>query len=196
MGLSEDERRRVHSPAGLGIGARTAPEIALSILAEIVTAIRTGDLARAEGGKDVASQPSASVASSGPAAFAGADDIRRRLDELDYLVDDGMATALFLALTLGQPLLLEGEPGRRQDRRREGAGPRAGHPADPAAVLRGPDRRRGALRVELPAPAARDPAGRVARREADRRRPVHRGVPAGAADPAASGTTGRSRPCC
>ena len=40
-----------------------------------------------------------------------ADDIRRRLDDIDYLVDDGMATALFLALTLEQPLLLEGEPG-------------------------------------------------------------------------------------
>jgi MoxR-like ATPase len=43
--------------------------------------------------------------------MADADDVRRRLDEIDYLVDDGMATALFLALTLGQPLLLEGEPG-------------------------------------------------------------------------------------
>ena len=40
-----------------------------------------------------------------------ADDVRRRLDAVDYLVDDGMATALFLALTLEQPLLLEGEPG-------------------------------------------------------------------------------------
>jgi hypothetical protein len=40
-----------------------------------------------------------------------ANDVRARLDEIDYLVDDGMATALFLALTLQQPLLLEGEPG-------------------------------------------------------------------------------------
>ena len=40
-----------------------------------------------------------------------AEDIRRRLDEIDYLVDDGLATALFLALSLEQPLLLEGEPG-------------------------------------------------------------------------------------
>ncbi|MEU8247723.1 XdhC family protein [Nonomuraea sp. NPDC048916] len=47
MGLTDDERRRVHSPAGLRIGARTAPEIALSILAEIVAALRTGDLAPA-----------------------------------------------------------------------------------------------------------------------------------------------------
>src|SRR5664279_1175678 len=37
--------------------------------------------------------------------------VQRRLDELDYLVDEGLATALFLALTLEQPLLLEGEPG-------------------------------------------------------------------------------------
>jgi len=33
------------------------------------------------------------------------------MDEVGYLVDDGLATALALALTLGQPLLLEGEPG-------------------------------------------------------------------------------------
>ncbi len=39
------------------------------------------------------------------------DEVRRRLDELDYLVDDGLATALYLAMTLEQPLLLEGEPG-------------------------------------------------------------------------------------
>ncbi|HEY3686559.1 MAG TPA: MoxR family ATPase [Streptosporangiaceae bacterium] len=43
--------------------------------------------------------------------FGGADDVRRRLDTIDYLVDEGTAAALFFALTLGQPLLLEGEPG-------------------------------------------------------------------------------------
>ena len=45
MGLTEDERARVKSPAGLWIGARTAEEIALSIMAEIVSAIRLGGLA-------------------------------------------------------------------------------------------------------------------------------------------------------
>jgi xanthine dehydrogenase accessory factor len=44
LGLSEQERARVHAPAGLAIGARTAPEIALAILAEVVQAIRTGKL--------------------------------------------------------------------------------------------------------------------------------------------------------
>jgi MoxR-like ATPase len=33
------------------------------------------------------------------------------LDDVDYLADDGLVTALFLAVRLPQPLLLEGEPG-------------------------------------------------------------------------------------
>jgi MoxR-like ATPase len=40
-----------------------------------------------------------------------ADDVRHRFDEHDYLVDTATATAVFLALELGLPLLLEGEPG-------------------------------------------------------------------------------------
>jgi MoxR-like ATPase len=43
--------------------------------------------------------------------FAHAGEVRRRLDELDYLVDDGLATAILLSTTLHRPLLLEGEPG-------------------------------------------------------------------------------------
>jgi MoxR-like ATPase len=38
-------------------------------------------------------------------------EVGRRLDDVGYLVDEGTATAVFLALTLGRPLLLEGEPG-------------------------------------------------------------------------------------
>jgi MoxR-like ATPase len=37
--------------------------------------------------------------------------LARRLSSVDYLVDEGLATALFLALRLPQPLLLEGEAG-------------------------------------------------------------------------------------
>ncbi len=42
---------------------------------------------------------------------ASLDELRRHLDAVDYLVDEGLSMALFLAMRLGQPLLLEGEPG-------------------------------------------------------------------------------------
>src|SRR5262245_47841422 len=43
--------------------------------------------------------------------FTDPDDVRERLDAQDYLVDEGLATAIYLAVDLGLPLLLEGEPG-------------------------------------------------------------------------------------
>ncbi len=49
LGLSPDERERIHTPIGLWIGAKTADEIALSILAEIVKAIRLDGLRPSEG---------------------------------------------------------------------------------------------------------------------------------------------------
>ncbi len=45
------------------------------------------------------------------ASTASPAEVRRRLEAVGYLTDDGLATALSLALTIGQPLLLEGEPG-------------------------------------------------------------------------------------
>jgi xanthine dehydrogenase accessory factor len=45
MALSATERARVHTPAGMDIGARTPPEIALSIMGEVVQAIRVDGLA-------------------------------------------------------------------------------------------------------------------------------------------------------
>ena len=56
-----------------------------------------------------------------PARTGAEDDVRARvpdvaaladaLDDVDYLADPGLATALFLGVRLPQPLLLEGEPG-------------------------------------------------------------------------------------
>jgi MoxR-like ATPase len=38
-------------------------------------------------------------------------DLASRLDAVDYLADDGLATAAFLALRMGRPLFVEGEAG-------------------------------------------------------------------------------------
>ena len=43
--------------------------------------------------------------------FDDVDDVVRRFDEKDYLLDLGTASAVYLAVALGRPLLLEGEPG-------------------------------------------------------------------------------------
>jgi MoxR-like ATPase len=45
------------------------------------------------------------------AAIPDAETLIARLDEADYLADEGLATAMFLSLRLPQPLLLEGEAG-------------------------------------------------------------------------------------
>ncbi len=43
--------------------------------------------------------------------FSSRQELVNALEGVDYLVDEGLATALFLAQSIRQPLLLEGEPG-------------------------------------------------------------------------------------
>jgi MoxR-like ATPase len=43
--------------------------------------------------------------------LASVDELSRKLDDVDYLADQGLTTALFCAARLPQPLLLEGEAG-------------------------------------------------------------------------------------
>jgi MoxR-like ATPase len=43
--------------------------------------------------------------------FTDVEDVVRRFDANDFLLDIGTASAIFLAVRIGRPLLLEGEPG-------------------------------------------------------------------------------------
>ena len=43
--------------------------------------------------------------------FSDVEEVIARFDAHDYLLDTGTASAIYLATTLGRPLLLEGEPG-------------------------------------------------------------------------------------
>ncbi len=51
------------------------------------------------------------VPPAGASRPSSAQEVRRLLDAQDYLADEGTSTAIYLALELGLPLLLEGEPG-------------------------------------------------------------------------------------
>jgi MoxR-like ATPase len=46
-----------------------------------------------------------------PVAFENPSAVARALDDAGYLPDHGLATAAFLALRMGRPLFLEGDPG-------------------------------------------------------------------------------------
>lgn len=56
-------------------------------------------------------EPAAHISATHSSLFADVADVRDRLDAVDYLADDGLASAVFFATTLHRPLLLEGEPG-------------------------------------------------------------------------------------
>lgn len=43
--------------------------------------------------------------------FASPDQVAASLDRVDYLADRGLSTAIFLSVSLGRPLFLEGDPG-------------------------------------------------------------------------------------
>lgn len=47
LDLTEDERSRVHTPVGMPIGAKTPPEIAVAIAAELIAVLRHGTPPRA-----------------------------------------------------------------------------------------------------------------------------------------------------
>ncbi|SNT30895.1 AAA family ATPase [Actinacidiphila glaucinigra] len=55
--------------------------------------------------------PAAAPAAGAAAGIAGPGQMRARLEETGYLVDDGLAVACYLALTLHRPIFCEGDAG-------------------------------------------------------------------------------------
>ncbi len=83
MGLTGDERARVRTPVGLDIGARTAEEIAVSILAELVRAIRVEKLVAVE--ESHASAPAQAIDPiCGMTVVVGPDTVHEHDDEGDH----------------------------------------------------------------------------------------------------------------
>ena len=74
-----------------------------------------------------------------------------------YLADRGLSTALYVAISLGRPILLEGEVGVGKTEVAEGPRVGARSAPDPPAVLRGHRHEPGVVRVGLCAPDAPDP---------------------------------------
>ncbi|MEU7851394.1 XdhC family protein [Micromonospora parva] len=83
MGLTDAERDRVHSPAGLDIGARTPAEIALAIMGEVVRAIRVDGLAPASGVPSARPQQAVDPVC-GMTVLVGAETPHARVDGQDF----------------------------------------------------------------------------------------------------------------
>jgi len=84
MGLTEAERARVHTPAGVDIGARTPPEIALSIMGEVVRAVRVDGLHAADAAP-LADRPQQAIDPvCGMSVLVGEQTPHARVGALDY----------------------------------------------------------------------------------------------------------------
>ena len=110
-----------------------------------------------------------------------------------YLADRGLATAIFLALSLGRPLLLEGEAGVGKTEVAKALAPLHGAELIRLQCYEGIDADPGPLRVGLRAPAARTARGRSdAGDDGSRGRLFVRAVPRRA--PAAARARARAAP--
>lgn len=83
MGLSEADRARIRTPAGIEIGAHTPAEIALSILAQIVQAVRVDGLTAHSEGLPAPPQQAIDPVC-GMTVIVRADTPHLRLDDVDH----------------------------------------------------------------------------------------------------------------
>ena len=113
--------------------------------------------------------------------FESIEALQQALAGERYLVDEGLATVVFLAVRMRRPLLVEGEPGVGKTELAKALAAATGRAAAAPAVLRGHRRAPRPLRLGLSAPAAAPP-GRGPRRA------VLRAVPAA---PAAARSVGQ-----
>jgi xanthine dehydrogenase accessory factor len=84
LDLTDAELGRVHTPVGLDIGSRTAAEIALSILAQIVQAVRRHGLRAADGGARTPPPRQAVDPICGMTVTIGPDTPHVEVDGIDY----------------------------------------------------------------------------------------------------------------
>ena len=84
LDLTDEERARVHPHVGIDIGARTAPEIALSILAEVVRRIRLEGLAASPGGEPLVHPLQAVDPVCGMTVTIGPDSLHAVVDGTEY----------------------------------------------------------------------------------------------------------------
>ncbi|MFR9768071.1 XdhC family protein [Nocardia sp. SC052] len=82
LGLTEAEQMRVRTPVGLPIGAKTSAEIAVSIVAEVIQAIRKGGLAVPVRLSSVAFEALDPVC--GMTVVVGPDTPHLTIDDIDY----------------------------------------------------------------------------------------------------------------
>ena len=116
--LTDAERRRVHTPSACRSARRRPSEIAVSILAEVIRAVRSRGRDRARTATLTACASERRSMPRSPmtgALFADVDEVIGRFDAQDYLLDVGTASAIYLAVVLGRPLLAGGRTRRRQD---------------------------------------------------------------------------------
>ncbi|MFQ6329821.1 XdhC family protein [Nocardia sp. CWNU-33] len=98
LGLSEAERARVRTPVGLPIGAKTSAEIAVSIVAQVIQAIRKDGLAVTPRPVDVAVEALDPVC--GMAVTIGPDTPHLTIDDIDYwFCSSGCRTSFAAAKT-------------------------------------------------------------------------------------------------